>query len=283
MQITGKTKLLGVIGDPISHSLSPVMQNAAIAYLGVDYLYVPFLVRELEIAVRGLAALGIAGFNITIPHKQAILPLLMEVTPIAGLVGAVNTVWWNGYGWSGTNTDVEGFVAPLQTFNPCSEAVVLGCGGAARAVVVGCHQLNCQRIHVVGRRAEKLVEFQKSWQGTAIGDCLQTYLWSELPRLLPHADLIINTTPLGMGADADQSPLTAEDRLKQGAIAYDLIYTPHTTKFLQQARNQGVQIINGMEMLVQQGAASLSIWLGQPAPVEVMRQSITEVLYSPQN
>ena len=113
--ITGKTKLLGVIGHPVQHSLSPVMHNAAIATLGLDYVYLPLPVRpeDLEVAIAGFAAIGLVGFNITIPHKQAILPLLVEVSPTAQMVGAVNTVWRTKDGWVGTNTDVEGFLAPF--------------------------------------------------------------------------------------------------------------------------------------------------------------------------
>ncbi|HEY9849185.1 MAG TPA: shikimate dehydrogenase, partial [Leptolyngbyaceae cyanobacterium] len=126
--ITGKTKLLGVIGHPIEHSLSPVMHNAAIATLGLNYVYLPFPIapEDLQVAIAGFATIGIVGFNVTIPHKQTIIPLLSQVSPIAQAVGAVNTVWRTETGWSGTNTDVEGFLAPLVNLG----AGVQGCGGA---------------------------------------------------------------------------------------------------------------------------------------------------------
>ncbi len=279
--ITGKTKLLGVIGHPVEHSLSPIMHNAAIAQLGVDYVYLPLPVQpdELELAVNGLAALGFQGFNITIPHKQAILPLLTEVSDLAIAVGAVNTVWRNETGWSGTNTDVAGFLAPLQNLQRdwrAATVVILGNGGAARAVVAGCHQLGCAEIHVVGRDGEKLDEFLQSWMNSPLGVKLKVHTWKNLPDLLPTVDLLVNTTPIGMFPHTERSPLNPVEveLLPASLIAYDLIYTPSPTVFLQQAMQRGAMAIDGLEMLVQQGAAALQLWVQQNVPVEVMRRSL---------
>lgn len=281
MKITGKTKLLGVIGDPVGHSLSPAMHNAAIAYLGLDYVYLPFPIKseDLAAAIAGFAAIGLVGFSITIPHKQAILPFLAEISPVARLVGAVNTVWRGENGWCGTNTDVAGFLAPLQPLaRDWSQIVpiILGSGGAARAVAVGCRELGCPKIGVVGRNKEKLDKFKVTWANTPLEGAIFTYSWDELPRLVPETQLLINATPLGMWPRIDESPLETAiaDRLPQGAIAYDLIYTPRPTKFLQQAQERGAIAIDGLEMLVQQGAAAFAIWLGQQAPVAVMRQTL---------
>jgi shikimate dehydrogenase len=149
MLISGTTKLLGVIGNPVTHSLSPVMHNAALAELGSDFVYVafPVVAEELEAAIAGFAAIGVQGFNITIPHKQAIMPLLQDISDDARAVGAVNTVWRTEQGWSGTNTDVFGFMAPLKSLKDWAgkTAVVLGNGGAARAVVAGCTRLGFQQ------------------------------------------------------------------------------------------------------------------------------------------
>jgi shikimate dehydrogenase len=284
-KITGTTKLLGVIGDPIEHSLSPVMHNAAIASLGVDYVYLPLPVKpaDLENAIAGFKAIGLVGFSITIPHKQAIIPLLTEVSDIAQSVGAVNTVWSTDRGWSGTNTDVEGFIAPLQADNrdwSQTTSVILGYGGAARAVVVGCVQLGCKEIHVVGRNVQKLSQFQHSWENAPLPITLNVHPWEQLPELLSQADLVVNTTPVGMYPHVDQSPIDTAvmELLPKNAIAYDLIYTPNPTLFLQQAKKQGAITIDGLEMLVQQGAAALKIWLGHPPPVDIMRQSLFQKL-----
>ncbi|MEH1899942.1 MAG: shikimate dehydrogenase [Nostoc sp.] len=281
--ITGKTKLLGVIGHPVEHSRSPVMHNAAIAHLGLDYVYLPFPIepQNLEIAIAGFAAIGVVGFNVTIPHKQAIIPLLSEITPLAQAIGAVNTVSRQNNKWVGTNTDIEGFLAPLQTTykQDWSQkvAVILGNGGAARAVVAGCHQLGFAKIYVLGRNVEKLQAFCDSWNNSPIEENLQVGTWDELAKLIPQADLLVNTTPIGMYPKVDESPLSVEEiaNLPTGAIAYDLIYVPKRTQFLEQAEKQGAIAINGLEMLVQQGVAALKIWL-QPEtlPVEVMRQAL---------
>lgn len=261
------------------------MHNAAIAHLGVDFAYLPLPVKpeNLAVAIAGFAAIGLQGFNITIPHKQTILPLLTEISSAAQAVGAVNTVWRTEQGWSGTNTDVIGFLAPLKHLDPRwaeVDVVILGNGGAARAVVAGCTELGCRAIYVVGRDRAKLTAFQQSWANSATAPLLQTHEWHDLPKFLPTASLIVNTTPIGMQPQVDQSPvdLSLLKTLQPGAIAYDLIYVPQPTLFLQQAAQQGAIAIDGLEMLVQQGAAALEIWLQQPAPVEVMRRSLQQHL-----
>ncbi|ANV84657.1 shikimate dehydrogenase [Picosynechococcus sp. PCC 7003] len=281
MKILGTTKLLGVIGDPVKHSFSPIMHNAAIAELGVDYVYLVFPVTGagLKTALDGFWAIDLQGFSITIPHKQAIMAHLEAIAPEAELVGAVNTVWRTATGWQGTNTDVAGFVAPLKTLErdwSKVTPVILGNGGAARAVVVGCHQLGCPQIHVLGRDPEKLAQFSESWQNTPLVGKVQTHLWGDRQRLIPQAQLLINATPIGMAPKVDASPVNEElmATLPPGAIAYDLIYTPSPTRFLQQAQAQGAEIIDGSEMLVQQGAIALEKWLGQPVPVGTMRQAL---------
>jgi len=283
--ITGTTKLLGIIGDPVEHSFSPVMHNRAIASLGVDYVYLPLPVKsqDLAVAIAGFQAIGLVGFNITIPHKQAIIPLLCEVSDIAQGVGAVNTVYRTDQGWWGTNTDVAGFISPLQTINrdwSQTKVLILGYGGAARAVVVGCAQLGCTEIHIIGRNPQKLSEFQQSWENTSLPVTLNIHPWQQLPELIPQADLLVNTTPVGMYPNIEQSPVdkATMQRLSANAIAYDLIYTPSPTKFLQQAKQQGAVTIDGLEMLVQQGAAAFKIWIGQTPPVDIMRQSLEEQL-----
>ncbi|MDB9522027.1 shikimate dehydrogenase [Dolichospermum circinale CS-1225] len=281
--ITGKTKILGVIGHPVEHSLSPLMHNAALTKLGLDYVYLPFPIapENLATAIAGFASIGVVGFSITIPHKQAILPLLSEISPIAQAIGAVNTVVNKGNKWLSTNTDVEGFIAPLQTTYhqdwSQKKAVILGNGGAARAVVAGCIQLGLAEIHVVGRNLQKLQVFEQSWQNSPFADKFQVHEWTELPNLLHQANLLVNTTPIGMYPHVEQSPLSSQEMgyLPGDAIAYDLIYIPKPTKFLHLAQKQGIVTIDGLEMLVQQGAAALKIWLQQETvPVTQMRQAL---------
>lgn len=290
--ITGTTKLLGVIGHPVEHSLSPLMHNAALAKLGLDYTYLPFPIepQNLAKALDGFAAIGVVGFNATIPHKQAIIPLLSQIEPIAQAVGAVNTVFRQNDKWIGTNTDIEGFIAPLKTLErdwSQVNAVVLGNGGAARAVVAGCTQLGCADVHVVGRNLQKLTEFRDSWQDFSISLLgnkvnLKIHQWDSLPEIIKEANLLINTTPIGMYPKIENSPLNADlfAHLPKDTIAYDLIYTPSPTKFLQYAQQADKTAIDGLEMLVQQGAAALKIWLQrETVPVDVMRQTLQQKLY----
>ncbi len=285
--ITGTTKLLGVIGHPVEHSLSPLMHNAALVKLGLNYLYLPFPIepQNLAKALDGFAAIGVVGFNATIPHKQAIIPLLSEIEPIAIAVGAVNTVIRQGDRWIGTNTDVEGFIAPLRSLDKDWSkivAVILGNGGAARAVVAGCSQLGCASINVVGRNLQKLEEFRDSWKNSKIQANLQVHQWDSLPQIIQKANLLINTTPIGMYPHIENSPVKAElfTHLSKDAIVYDLIYTPSPTKFLQYAQQANKTAIDGLEMLVQQGAAALKMWLQQESvPVDVMRQTLHQKLY----
>lgn len=277
--VTGSTQLLGVIGCPIEHSLSPVMHNAAIATLSsthLPYIYVPFHIEpsDLESAIQGLFSAGCQGFNVTIPHKQAIIPLLSQVSEVAQTVGAVNTVWRTAEGWSGTNTDIQGFLAPLLAHKrdwSRRTATILGSGGASRAVIAACAQLNCGTIQVVGRNLSKLEQVQADFAASSIE--VQTYDWDSLATLIPETALLVNTTPVGMYPHADQSPVEAQvlAELPGDAIAYDLIYTPNPTQFLKEAQASGHQTIGGLEMLVQQGATALELWLQQPVPVDVMR------------
>ena len=285
--ISGKTKLLGVIGYPIGHSLSPVMHNAALAEMNADFVYVAFPIApdDLSTAIEGFEAIGVQGFSVTIPHKQTILSQLVSVSDLARSIGAVNTVWKRADGWHGTNTDITGFIAPLLDLDrdwSRMTAVCLGNGGAARAIVVGCAQLGVRRVQVVGRNAEKLAEFRQSFQSVpSVYDRLSVHPWDTLNPLLPNAGLIINTTPIGMAPNTEASPLTESQaqQIQPGAIAYDLIYTPSPTLFLQQAKTRGAMGFDGLEMLVQQGAEALRIWTGcDDVPIAVMRRSLQEKL-----
>ncbi len=279
--ILGTTKILGVMGFPVSHSLSPMMHNAAITALGLDYVYVPFpiSVADLSSVIAGLKAIkSIQGFNLTIPHKVEVIPLLDEVLPIAQSVGAVNTVRRIDDRWVGTNTDVAGFLEPLKQLD-CDwknmPAIILGCGGAARAVVAACLELSCPVIHVVGRDAKKLKKFHGTMTSQLRDYNLRVHPWSSIPHLLEVAGIVINATPIGMASDPNTPISEAEmTMLPDNAITYDLIYTPRPTKFLQIAAARGLKAIDGLEMLINQGAIALEWWLDQPVPIDIMRQAL---------
>jgi len=289
--ISGRTALVGVLGDPVRHSLSPAMHNGALRALGLDWIYLalPVAAADLAAAVRGLEAIDCRGLNVTLPHKQAVAALVQELSPLAQRVGAVNTlVRRDAGGWLGTNTDVEGFLAPLQAETTASRAVVLGCGGSARAVVAGLVERNLELIQLVGRelqRREAFVASCRSWAPQLRGLPWES---AALIEALGQADLVVNTTPVGMargdtGAGAcPLGPLELE-ALRPGALVYDLIYTPRPTRLLQEARQRGCRGLDGLEMLVQQGAASLRLWSGAATggaaiPVEAMRRAALDQL-----
>jgi shikimate dehydrogenase len=303
LPITGRTALVGVLGDPVRHSLSPAMHNAALAALGLEwaYLALPAPAADLATVVRGLEAMGCRGLSVTIPHKQAVAELCRERSPLAQRVGAVNTlVPLDGGGWMGTNTDVEGFMAPLR-HGPWQgkRALVLGCGGSARAVVAGLVELGFGAITVAARRPEALAAFSQACGPWA--PQLTPLAWSDLgsatDQVLGHtalaqADLVVNTTPIGMASAKDPTGATDPgalkacplnpaqlDQLRPGSTVYDLIYTPRPTQLLRQAAQRGCPTQDGLEMLVQQGAAALRLWSGlESVPTDAMRTAVKAAL-----
>jgi shikimate dehydrogenase len=292
--IRGTTALVGVLGDPVHHSLSPVMQNAALQAMGLDWVFLalPAPAAELATVVRGLEAMDCRGLNVTIPHKHSVAALTRELSPLAQRLGAVNVlVPMAGGGWHGTNTDVEGFCAPLRRGGAAwsgKRAVVLGCGGSARAVVAGLVELGFGSIQLAGRRPEVLNAFLDDCRAWA--PQLQALPWAGdspvLAEALAAADLVVNTTPVGMAsasnpAAAAACPLSEPElsALQPGCCVYDIIYTPRPTQLLQRAAARGCHSLDGLEMLVEQGAAALRLWSNRnDVPVAVMRQALLEQL-----
>ena len=266
--IGGSTKLLAVLGDPVGHSLSPVLQNAAIRKLGLDWCYMALPVADtaLPVALEGLHALGAIGLNVTIPHKQAVMPLLHGATPLAQRIGAVNTLLRQPHGWAGDNTDMAGFMAPLQRQGvelKGKTALVLGGGGSARAVVAGCGALGCGRILVAGRDLQRLQRFLAA--ARCLADHLEGISWTGLDGVLASVELVVNTTPVGMSPAIEACPLHPSqlERLKPHTWVYDIIYTPRPTTLLRQASARGCGTIDGLAMLVGQGADALRLWSGR--------------------
>lgn len=253
------------------------MQNSALLELGLDYLYVPLPVHpsRLETAVAGLQACGFVGFNVTIPHKQAITSLMDRLTEPAQLAGAVNTVRIEPDGTlTGTNTDIGGFVQPLVNSDwQGKTATILGNGGAALAVAIGCRQLGFEYIHVCGRDRDRLYAF---CSGNPALEGVKPLLWTELDRVLPRTDLLVNTTPIGMVPTVEESPLSTENlsHLPEQATVYDLIYRPRPTRLLERATGRGLRGIDGLAMLVAQGEAALEFWLDRPAPAGIMARAV---------
>lgn len=284
--ISAKTTLVGLIGWPVSHSVSPAMHNAAFAALGLDWRYIPLpvdpaLPGAVGDAVRGMRALGLRGINVTVPHKQAVLPFLDRIAPAAQAMRAVNTIIVAADGsLTGDNTDAPGFIADLRAHGvePAGRRVlVLGAGGSARAIVYGLAQAGAQQITVANRsveRAEHLLDDLQPFLGATTGAVVA--LPDSLADVAAESTLIVNCTSLGMTPHADTTPWPVELPLRPDQIVYDLVYNPADTLLLQQTRAGGAHAIGGLGMLIWQGALAFKHWTGQPAPVAVMRGAAEE-------
>ncbi|HTY23950.1 MAG TPA: shikimate dehydrogenase [Desulfomonilaceae bacterium] len=277
--VKGTTKLLGIIGDPISHSLSPAMHNIAFEATGMDCIYVPLPVRPKHLgeAVRGLCSLGFMGVNVTVPHKEKVLPFLDRVSDEAARIGSVNTIKIHDGRVLGDNTDWQGFLNHLAEipFDPeGSEALILGSGGSARSVAYALLSKGA-RVTLCGRSIEttaKVAEhFRKFFPATNPG--AMTYDQLSLQRI--NADMVINTTPLGMPPQFSSSPWPEKAMFPKCGLVYDLVYNPPITPFIEQALKNGVRAVNGLGMLVHQAALAFNIWTGIPAPLEAMRRAVT--------
>ena len=286
--INGDTGLVGLLGNPVRHSLSPAMHNAALQALQLNwsYLALPCASKNLKEVLQGLRAVNCRGLNVTIPHKQDVAELCQELSPLAKRLGAVNTlIPLDSGGWHGTNTDVEGFLTPLgeqSSWQNCHGAII-GCGGSARAIAAGLQSLRLASITVIGRRQEALDAFTTDLQSNdaPLTACLQSS--PNLASLMKRADLVVNTTPVGMAqhGDAQAFPLGEAiwSHLQESAMLYDLVYTPRPTAWLRWGQSRGHRCIDGLDMLVQQGAASLRLWSDRnDVPVETMRRAAEAAL-----
>lgn len=276
--ITGTSKLVGLIGWPVKHSLSPSMHNAAFIALNLNWAYVPLPVQpnQIESALRGLAALNFVGVNVTVPHKQAVMRYMDGLNDAARIIGAVNTVHLKDGKFFGYNTDATGFLNSLLEVgcNPKgSRVAVLGAGGAARAVVYALATAGAQTVTVFNRTAERAAFLVEDLAETfEEGHLKFAPLTNEaLAALDDHVDLVINTTSVGMSPDVESCPWPSEVSIPNRAAFYDLVYNPLETTFLARAKAAGNPTIDGLGMLVHQGAAAFKVWTDRHPPVEAMR------------
>ncbi len=279
-------KVFALFGHPVAHSVSPLMQNRAFEELGLNCCYLAFDVKaeDLEVAVKAIRALGLGGANITIPHKEMVIQYLDKVEEQANLIGAVNTVANCEGVLVGYNTDAPGFLQSLRYdagFEPGGkQAVILGAGGAARAVAFALVSAGVKRLAIFNRnpfRAEALANDISVLLGRCqveAGD-LQS---AALMRELAEADLLVNATSAGMHPDVGNLPLQDLSALRPGMLVYDLVYNPPRTRLLQEAEKRGCGVCSGIGMLVYQGALAFEIWTGKRAPVAVMRQAVEKAL-----
>jgi shikimate dehydrogenase len=280
--ISAKTKVVGLFGWPVGHSMSPAIHNAAFAATGLDYVYVamPVHPNDLFQAMQGVKALSFAGVNITVPHKINILPCLDALDRSAELVGAVNTVVLAGGRATGFNSDMDGFVNALlaRGVNLAGQrAVLFGAGGAAGAVVCGLLAGGIEGITVGTRDGAKAAAFAATFSHNKIvAGC--DWNGPAFTAALGGGDLLINCTPLGMHPHTGDSPPLDWAAVKSGAVACDLIYNPAMSKFLLEAAATGHKVVGGAGMLVEQAAIAFSLWTGVEAPRAAMYQAMAEYL-----
>ena len=274
MHTSYRAELTGVFGDPVDGNPTGVMEEAAYAAAGLNYRYLTMRVAagDLAAAFAGAKAIGMAGLNLTMPHKQAIVPLLDRLTDAAERIGAVNTVYRDGSAWVGENTDGKGFVRALKLAGtePAGVRVtILGAGGAARAIAVECALAGAAAITVInrspssGRALAELLE-----QRTAVPAVWQP--WEGRAAVPSGTDILIQATCVGLHPNSREMPDVDLDTITPDTVVCDVVFNPVVPRFLQEAAARGAKTVSGIGMLVQQGALNFELWTGRTAPVEVM-------------
>jgi len=284
MVISGKTRVCGVIGDPIEHTLSPTIHNAAFNHLKLDFVFLAFRVKaaDLENAVRGMRGLGIHGLNVTMPHKSTVIAYLDEVDPAVKFLGSANTILNKNGKLSGFNTDGVGALKALRengTELSEKKVLLLGAGGAAKAIAFALAE-EVGELVVLNRAAEKARELAEAlgrmFNKKVVGGSLSP---DAIAKNLRDSDILINATSVGMKPNLSQS-LVAPQWLRSDLTVMDIVYNPVETKLAEDAKAAGAKVISGVEMLIYQGAASFEIWTGRAAPIEVMQKAALNKLSS---
>jgi shikimate dehydrogenase len=270
MEIRGTTRLIAILGDPVAHSLSPAMHNAAFSSHGLDFAYIPLKVRgaDLKTAVEAIRAFGFRGANVTLPHKQNVIPFLDGISEISRMMGAVNTIVNDEGRLTGTTTDPAGFLEGFREAGHGFEGrtvALLGNGGSARTIAFALAlDGRPERVILAARDVEKtrrLLAEIGSRLGEAAAKRFEAVALADYPRAGDGAEIVVNTTPIGMTPDLENSPLPAS-ALAGSKVAYDIVYVPEKTRFLRDAEAQGVSTVGGQGMLVHQGRASFKLWTG---------------------
>lgn len=277
------TKIFGVIGHPIGHSLSPNMHQAAYQDINVDAHYYAFDVEpnQLGDAIKGMKALGISGFNVTVPHKVAIMEYLDEIDEDAKAIGAVNTVKNDNGRLIGFNTDGPGYVSGLKTVAQLEgqNVLIIGAGGAARGIAITLANTRIKSLTITNRTAQKAKEIITACNDKVNLNVLEIQAAEEN---LAQFDIIINTTSVGLYPNIDECPLDLR-RLRKGSYVSDIIYNPFYTKWLQIAKEKGAVVQNGVPMFVNQGALAFEIWMGRKPNLKVMENTVIQQLGGKQN
>ncbi|PID59234.1 MAG: shikimate dehydrogenase [Ignavibacteriae bacterium] len=284
--IDHSTKIVGVIGHPIKHSLSPLMHNLSFRKQRLNYAYLPFDVvsNNLKDALKSISALGIRGLNVTIPHKEKIIQYMDHVSEAAASVGAVNTVVNENNQLFGYNTDIDGIIESLDSYkhqlNKCT-VTVIGAGGAARSVM---HTLirhfKVEKINVLNRTVERAESIKDYFRAKMHFDGIEAFelMPKDNLKILQKSDLIVNATSIGMSPNFDDTPTRWAESFNSNQIVLDLIYNPLRTKFLKLAESRGATVINGLKMFIVQGAKSFELWTGQAMDIQGTQTELQKLL-----
>jgi shikimate dehydrogenase len=280
MNIKGSTNIVGLIGHPVEHSFSPPMHNAAFKALGMDYAYVAFDVdpSNLESAIDGAKSLNVKGFNVTIPHKIEVMKHLDEIDEVARLIGAVNTIDFKDM--KGYNTDGIGAVKAIEEVSPIKnrKIVVAGAGGASRAISFYIAKYGADELTILNRNVEKAQNLAQDVLDSGLIANVKAGSVSEIKGYLADADILIDTTPVGMHPNIDDEPIAKSVDMHEDLVVFDAVYNPNETVLIRQAINAGAKPVYGIKMLLYQGAESFRIWTGREAPVDVMEDALKRTL-----
>ena len=280
MNIKGSTNIVGLIGHPVEHSFSPPMHNAAFEKLGMDYAYVAFDVepQNLKSAIDGAKSLGIRGLNVTIPHKIEVMQYLDEIDEVAGLIGAVNTIDFKDM--KGYNTDGIGAVRAIEEVTSIKDkkVVIAGAGGASRAISFYIAKYGASRLTILNRNVEKAQKLASDVSNSGLIGDVKADSISEIASILDDADILINTTPVGMHPNVNDEPIASASDMHEDLVVFDAVYNPNETGLLKEAVKAGAEPVFGIKMLLYQGAESFRIWTGVDAPVDAMEDALRKTI-----
>ena len=298
--VDGKTKILGVIGDPIEHTFSPAMHNAGLDALNLNYIYLPFHVKDERLGecIQGAKAMGIQGLNVTIPHKTNVIKHLDDIDSVASMIGAVNTIQFNfdennessnqnnetSVTTKGFNTDGYGCVRAIKEKTSINnkKVTITGAGGAARAVAFQIASSGIDELSILNRNASKAKslanDLGSNLSEAGIDITINSYEIDNLKRELDSSDIFIDTTPIGMYPNVDDKAIASADMLHEDLVVNDIVYTPMETSLIKEALKANAEVVYGYKMLLYQGIRSFEIWLGRDAPVDVMEKALLDVL-----
>ena len=280
MNIKGSTNIVGLIGHPVEHSFSPPMHNAAFQALGMDYVYVAFDVDSSDVksAIEGASSLNIKGFNVTIPHKIEVMKYLDELDEVASLIGAVNTIDFKNL--KGYNTDGIGAIKAIEEVTSVNgkNVVVAGAGGASRAISFYLAKYGADSLTILNRNVDKAQSLASDVSGSDLIGNVSAGSISEISTYLKDADILVDTTPLGMDPHIDDEPIAMAEDMHEDLVVFDAVYNPNETVLLKEAIKAGAKPVYGIKMLLYQGAESFKIWTGVDAPIDVMEKALRDTL-----